>query len=154
MNAEIINPFLNSMVNILHDMAGTEAKPGKIFLKKTSKAGGDVTGIIGLAGESTRGSLAVSFPEPVILFITSKMLGETYSSLEPIVIDMVCEIVNMVLGSAKQVLSENGYRFEMAIPSTVAGRGHTITHKTDGPVIVVPFDTEAGDFYIEVCFER
>ncbi|MCP4022088.1 MAG: chemotaxis protein CheX, partial [Desulfobacteraceae bacterium] len=29
-----------------------------------------------------------------------------------------------------------------------------IIHYTDGPKIAIPFNTDAGDFTIEVCFER
>jgi chemotaxis protein CheX len=30
---------------------------------------------------------------------------------------------------------------------------HIVTHKTGGPVIVVPFDTDDGKFFVEICFE-
>ncbi|MCC6156747.1 MAG: chemotaxis protein CheX [Deltaproteobacteria bacterium] len=153
MNVEYINPFLDSMINVLSSMAYTQATPEKPFVKNGKGAFGDVTGIIGIAGPSTKGSLAITFPEPVILMIASKMLGEDYSQMEPIVIDMVSEIANMVLGGAKKVLSEKGYRFDMSIPSTIMGKDHTITHKTKGNVIVVPFNTEQGQFFIEITFE-
>jgi chemotaxis protein CheX len=153
MKADIINPFIESIINVLSTMANTTAQQGKIFLKKDNLAKGDVTGIIGMAGEKAKGSLAISFTEPVILHVASNMLGEKYTTLEPIVIDMVSEIVNMVLGSVKNTLAEKGYIFDMSIPSTISGHNHNVSHKTIGPVIIVPFMTSIGDFFIEVCFE-
>jgi len=153
MNVEFVNPFLEAVANVLSTMAGTAASPGRPLLKKDQQALGDVTGMIGLAGERSRGSLAITFSEPAIIRIASIMLGEEMKGLDDTVADVVGEITNMVTGGAKRILSERGYRFEMAIPSTIMGRNHAIYHKTNGPVIVVPFQMEGGRFFVELCFE-
>ena len=154
MNVEFINPFLDAILNVLSTMAQTEAITGKAYIKDDSQALGDVTGMIGLAGNQVRGSLAITFTEAAILNISSKMLGESLDSIDGTVRDVVGEITNMVSGGAKKVLSEKGYKFEMAIPTTITGKSHSITHKTKGAIIVVPFTTEAGNFFVEVCFEN
>ncbi|MBF0465240.1 MAG: chemotaxis protein CheX [Nitrospirae bacterium] len=154
MNVEFVNPFLISMVKVLSTMAQTEAIPGKPSLKTTDSAKGDVTGIIGLAGQQTKGSLAISFTENAIFHIATQMLGEKIDKLDETIADMVGEITNMVTGGAKRILSEKGYKFELSIPSMIVGKNHIIAHKTNGPVIVVPFNTNIGDFFIEVGFER
>lgn len=154
MNVDFINPFLDAILNVLATMAQTEAKAEKPYVKESVQAMGDITGMIGLAGHQVRGSLAITFTESAILDIASKMLGETLTSLDGTVSDVVGEITNMVSGGAKKSLAEKGYKFEMAIPSTIAGKNHTITHKTRGSIIVVPFTTAAGSFCVEVCFEK
>jgi len=61
---------------------------------------------------------------------------------------VVGEITNMVTGGAKRILSDQGYKFDLAIPSVVAGKNHIIRHKAKGPIVFVPFDTDArGVFY-------
>jgi len=154
MNIEFINPFLESIINVLATMAKTEAIPEKPFLKTNKSANGDVSGIIGLAGEKARGSLAITFTEPAILHIASQMIGEKVQSVDDSVADCVGEITNMVTGGAKKILSERGYTFDMAIPSTIIGKNHSITHKTAGPIICIPFKTSAGSFFVEVCFSE
>ncbi|MDH3259189.1 MAG: chemotaxis protein CheX [Deltaproteobacteria bacterium] len=154
MKVEFINPFLESILNVLNTMAMFKATPGKPAIKKNQIAKGDVTGLIGMAGEQARGTLAITFPEGVILEITKRMLGEELTGVDDTVTDMVGEITNMVTGGAKRILSEQGYRFDMAIPSVVAGKDHSIQHKSKSPVIIVPFSTECGDFFIEICFEE
>lgn len=154
MKVEFVNPFLEAILNVLRTMAMMEAKPGKPQLKKSDIANGDVTGLIGMAGEQARGTLAITFTEPVILEITNRMLGENLTAIDETVTDMVGEITNMVTGGAKKLLSEKGYRFDMAIPSVVAGKGHVIHHKSKAPIINVPFSSEAGEFFIEICFEE
>ncbi len=154
MNVEFINPFLSAIMNVLTTMAMMEVKPGKPYIKKNEVACGDVTGIIGMASDQAKGTLAVTFTEKVILEITKRMLGEDVTTIDETVCDMVGEITNMVTGGAKSQLSEKGYYFDMAIPSVIAGKDHIIRHKSKAPIVIVPFDTSAGDFFIEICFEE
>jgi chemotaxis protein CheX len=155
MNIEFVNPFLVSIINVLATMAKTEAIPDKPFLKTEKSAKGDVTGIIGLTGDKkAKGSLAITFTEPAIVHIVSKMLGEDLQKIDLSVADCVGEITNMVTGGAKKILSEKGYKFDMAIPSVIIGRNHAIVHSTKGQVICIPFKITAGSFFIEVCFEE
>jgi chemotaxis protein CheX len=153
MNVEFVNPFLVSTANVLATMAKTEAKFSKPFLKTDSSARGDVTGIIGMSGNQARGSLAISFSETAILHIYNQMLGETAKEVNDDVVDCVGELTNMITSGAKALLSEKGYKFELAIPTMVAGKNHRISHKTKGSIICIPFETIAGGFFIEVCFE-
>ncbi len=153
-NTEFINPFLESIMNVLTTMANTTATPDKPFLKNDKSARGDVTGIIGMTGEQAKGSLAITFTEPAILHITSQMLGEDILEVDDSVADCVGEITNMVTGGAKRILSERGYKFDMATPSTIIGKNHSIKHKTTGRIICIPFETTAGSFFVEVCFEE
>lgn len=154
MNAEFINPFLTSILNVLSTMAQTNAQPGKPEIKKDKTAKGDVTGVIGMAGEQTKGSLAITFSEPAILHIASKMLMEEFTEIDEAVIDTVGEITNMVTGGAKKLLAEKGYKFDLAIPTTISGKGHTINHKSSKAIVMIPFTMDAGDFFVEVSFEQ
>jgi len=154
MKAEFINAFLTAVLNILSTMARMKAKPGSPAIKEDQIAKGDVTGLIGMAGEQARGTLAVTFTKPVILAITERMLDEKLDEIDDMVTDMVGELTNMVTGGAKKILSEKGYRFDMAIPSVISGKDHVVIHKSENPVVVVPFSTDAGDFFVELCFEQ
>lgn len=153
MNVEFINPFLKSILNVLSTMATMEAKAGKPVLKKGLVAKGDVTGLIGMTSDKAKGSLAITFTEPVVLEINRRMLGEAPKTIDESVIDLVGEITNMVCGGAKRELAQKGYDFDLAIPGMISGKNHTVTHKAKGPAILVPFTTEYGIFYVEVAFE-
>jgi chemotaxis protein CheX len=107
-----------------------------------------------MAGEQTKGTMAVTFTTPVILSITERMLGDKLDTIDDTVTDMVGELTNMVTGGAKKILSEKGYRFDMALPTVISGKDHVVTHISKGPIIVVPFSTEAGDFFVELSFEQ
>lgn len=154
MNKVFINPFLSAVLNVLTTMARMDPKPEKPILKKDSKARGDVTGFIGMTCGKAKGSLALTFPEAVILEIGSNMLGENLTELNGEVTDLVGEITNMVCGGAKQALQENGYDFDMAIPSIVSGHEHVVSHPHTSQVIMMPFRTNSGRFFVEFAFRE
>lgn len=154
MNVEFINPFLSSLINVLSTMAQTQLKPGKPRIKTDEKACGDVSGLIGMVGPQTRGSFSITFDEQLALTIMERMLGERPDSINEEVTDMVGEITNMVTGGAKNLLGQKGFDFDMATPIVVSGKEHTITHKSQGKKILMPFTCDAGNANIEVSFDK
>lgn len=152
MDANLINPFINATTNVLSTMANVACRVGKPYLKKDDKAKGDVTGVIGLTGESN-GTIAVTFDESSILKIVSNMFGEKMKELDHEISDAVGELVNMISGQARRELEEVGRVFQAAIPTVISGKGHCVSHYTDGPKIAIPFTTDDGNFTIEVCLE-
>jgi len=153
MDAALINPFINATMNVIETMAFLKSKAGKPYLKKDSNAKGDVTGIIGLTGVAN-GTISVTFEKNAILKVVSNMFGETMPELNDEVADAVGEITNMISGQARRELEGLGRVFEAAIPSVITGENHTIQHFTTGPIIAIPFQTEGGNFTIEVCLEN
>ncbi len=153
MKVEFINPFLDSIVNVLATMADVQATQGKPQRKEDDTAYGDVTGVIGMASSQVKGSLAITFTSEAIFDISKRMLGEEVNEINDTVTDLVGEITNMVTGGAKRVLDEQGYDFDMAIPAVVSGKNHKIGHKSSGMKLIVPFSTSAGKFFVEICFE-
>jgi chemotaxis protein CheX len=150
---ELINPFIDATINVLETMAFTKAEAGKPYLKKDSIARGDVSGVLGLAGEAC-GTISVSFSEKSILAIVSSMLGEEIKTLDDDIKDAVGELTNMISGQARQQLAELGRSLKAAIPTVIMGKDHSITHMTSYPVIAIPFSTDNGAFTVEVCFEE
>jgi chemotaxis protein CheX len=150
MDVKFINPFLEGTVSVLKTMAMTEPIAGKPYLKKDNQSRGDVSGIIGFTG-SARGSLAISFSKSSILKIISNMLGENYCEINGEVRDAVGEITNMISGVARKNLEAQGLNIQAAIPTIVSGENHAILHVLGGSSIIIPFETKAGPFYVDVC---
>jgi chemotaxis protein CheX len=153
MDVKLVNPFIEATCNVLVTMASTKAKAGKPYLKNDQVARGDVSGIIGLIGE-TSGTISVSFTEKSILAIVSNMFGEEMKEVNDEIKDAVGEISNMISGQARQKLEELGRSLKAAIPTVIMGKNHSISHVTSYPVVAIPFSTDNGDFTIEVCLEH
>jgi chemotaxis protein CheX len=152
MKAEMINPFLEATVSVLKTMASINPVPGKPYIKKGTTATGDVSGIVGITGD-TEGSICITFSRECILLIISQMLGESQLEINDVVKDAVGELTNMISGDSRRRLEEMGHHFLGAIPSVISGRGHEIRHITKGPILSIPFNTPAGSFTVEVCFK-
>lgn len=152
MDVNLINPFLEATLHVLKTIAGIDAHKGKPFLKKDNVAIGDVSGVIGLAGDMN-GIISVTFTEKCIFYIVTGMFGEEVKELNAEIGDAVGEIANMISGQARQKLEGQGTNLQAAIPSVVIGKNHTISHLTKQPIIALPFSTQGGDFTVEICFE-
>lgn len=153
MKADIINPFLRSVSNVLSTMAMLEVTPGTPSIKNDTVSRGDVSGIIGMTTKTVNGSMAITFPKMIVFDIVNRMLGEKVTEIDATVTDLVGELTNMIVGGAKGLLEENGYDIGMATPVVVTGEDHQIVHKAVGKNILMPFKCETGTFYVEVCFE-
>ncbi|HPI92991.1 MAG TPA: chemotaxis protein CheX [Deltaproteobacteria bacterium] len=153
MDVTLVNPFIEATLHVLSSLAFTSAAAGKPFLKKDQMASGDVSGIVGLSGEA-RGTLSVSFSEQCILSIVGNMFGEPVPNINDEVKDAVGEILNIVSGQARQKLEASGRVLKGAIPTVITGKNHTISHITKQPIIAIPFETDNGNFTIEVCIEE
>ncbi|WP_108652322.1 chemotaxis protein CheX [Dongshaea marina] len=153
MRVEFINPFITSLINVMKTMAQLDLQPGKPKKKLDSLARGDVSGLIGMVGPQTKGSMSITFDQGLALEVMRRMLGEAPDELNEEVTDMVGEITNMVTGGAKRILGEEGYEFDMATPIVVSGPNHSISHKTEGMKLMMPFTCDQGRAVIEICFE-
>ena len=152
MNVKFMNPILESTINVLSTMAMVEVTPGRPGLKENNDALGDITGVIDFRGDDLAGSLAISFSDKAIFDIGEKMLGESMDKIDDAVVDLVGEITNMITGSAKRIYSEQGIEFDLTIPKTLLG-GEPIEHTVEGRAIYLPFSTDAGEFFVEFCFQ-
>ncbi|MDH5191033.1 MAG: chemotaxis protein CheX [Gammaproteobacteria bacterium] len=155
MDVKFINPVLNSVLNVLSTMAQLEVRPGKPSIKENTSAQGDVTGYMTMQSPQANGSMAITFSKPAILDITKRMLGESHEEINETILDMTGELANMAVGGAKNILIEQGYDFNMSLPSVLSGAEHDIKHlEQETPVIIMPFETDAGTFYVEACFKE
>ncbi|OGH02116.1 MAG: hypothetical protein A2600_07335 [Candidatus Lambdaproteobacteria bacterium RIFOXYD1_FULL_56_27] len=154
MKVEYINPFIIATKKVLSTMAFMESKPGRPALKEESstKALGELSAVIELTGES-KGSIGISFSKSCILAVAQQMFGQEYADIDDEIVDMVGEIVNMVSGEARRELAKLGFHFSAGIPVTYRGLDHEIKHFVDARIILIPFETKSGKYYIEACFD-
>ncbi len=152
MDVKFINPFLDGTLEVLEKMVFIKPVVGKPFAKTDDTACGDVSGIIGMTGDAI-GSLALTFSEECIIYITNKMLFENHTEINKEILDTVGELTNIISGAARKIMEKDNLKVFAAIPAVVFGKGHTLRHIVQGPSIVLPFQTEKGSFVIDVCLQ-
>ncbi len=146
--AELITPFLVAVRDTFETMFGEKVHRKELYLKKGSRMYGEISGIIGLSGRTT-GTCAVSLPEPVALAIIQRLLGASsggnLSRAE--LNDGVGELINMIVGRAKALLSATPYRFDISLPTIVSGEEHEFYQKKTAVCVVVLFELESGGLF-------
>ena len=155
LDVNFINPFLDATINVLRIQTSTEARPGPISRKSSrDRLLGDVSGVIGIVSPVFTGSVVISFPESTFLKVMSRMLGEEFQAMTKEIEDGAGELTNIIFGQAKVALNQAGFGIETALPSVVTGKEHSVLNMSRGPVVVVPFSTDIGDFFVEVCLSQ
>lgn len=150
-NTEFINPFLTGTIKVLGVQCSVEAKPGKPVLRSENEGlNYDIAGVIGLTSNVFKGSIAICFPEATFLKIMSNMLGEDYTEINEELEDGAGELLNMIFGQVKIELNEKNYKIEKAIPTVVRGKELKVKHLTQTPAIILPFESTAGNFHVEI----
>lgn len=152
-SAEYITPFVDATVAAFATMADLAVENTEISIKDDAHATFDISGIIGLAGEVI-GSVVLSFPRSTACKAVSRFLDTRKVTLDPEVQDAVGELTNIVAGGAKRELSTQGAGFKIGIPSVVVGQGHAVVRPKNIPTICVHFNSEEGEFVLEVCLKR
>lgn len=152
MNPIFVNAALRSTYNVLDTMAFIAPRPGTPVLKTTDDVQGVVTGVMDMISAETKGALSISFSEQVIKEIAERMLGESIEEINDTAKDLTGEIVNMVVGGAKRILSEQGYDFDMSTPNVFTGTVATVKPSYGGQTVSLPFQTEVGEFFVEFTY--
>lgn len=158
MKVNFINPVLKSTLIVFSMMAHIELKVGTPEVKKKLHIveGKNITGLMDMVGPKGKASIALTFSESAILQIAKNMMppDTVVTSIDGMVIDLVGELANMVLGGAKSELENEGYLFKLSLPTIIFGSDYLIAHKTNAPIIRLPFTMPVGDFYIEAGYEE
>lgn len=150
-----LNPFLNATIKGLQVQCNTLAQAQKPHLKvDRTQSLGDISAIVGVVSSSYSGNVILSFPKETLLSIVSQMFGEEYKEITAEVESGAGEIANIIFGQAKLDLNALGYAVLPAIPTVISGDTPVVHGTGAGPVIVLPFLTKFGLFYLEICLSK
>ncbi len=153
MGVKYINPFINALTHTMVTMLGKAPERQMLAIKTSNVAYGDISAIIGFAGEVVQGSIALSFPEKMALFIYRQMIGEVVTRINKDIEDIVGELANIVAGGAKTELENAKLIIHNSIPSVIVGKNHIIAHKGSIPFVLIPFQWENFGFVMEVSMK-
>lgn len=114
-----------------------------------------IIGLIALNSKDAVGSLLMRFGESTVLKLAEQTYGEKLPLLNPQVTDVAAELINMILGCAKEELNARGFGIEQALPQTLVpnpdGGGSANTPK---PCWQINFQSPVGELNLEICLKR
>lgn len=146
-NAQYINPFLASAVNVFRTVLDCELKRGTLFLKGNVQPNHEISGVIGLSGKAA-GTVVLSLGREVALKATEVMTGDAPPELNADVVDAIGELTNMIAGSAKSQLEQ--FEMSISLPSVIIGHNHSVAFPRNTVPIGIPFDCRWGSVCVDV----
>ncbi|MBT4792848.1 MAG: response regulator [Halobacteriovoraceae bacterium] len=151
-DVDFINPFIDSSIKTLNGLCGVssiEAQKPHLLGEEVLEV--DISGTLAITSPYFKGSIAITFDDNVYKKIISKMLEENIGDIDLNNQDGAAEIINIIFGQTKAVLNQRGYSLDRAIPSVMRGRGHKIYQDSKIPVLLVPFRSDLGKFWMQIC---
>lgn len=146
LSAKYIIPFVESTRKVFETMVKVHARIGKPSLMEGAAATYDVSGVIGFSGEIV-GTVVVSFQMKAAQALVNALTGAEIDPAGCDFVDAIGELANMIAGSAKKDL---GRQASIAIPTVIVGKGHKIGRLSGVPCVLIPCQTDLGDFAVEV----
>lgn len=100
----------------------------------------EVSAIIGFVG-AICGSISINMSTTATKLLAGKMVGETFTELTPETLDGMCEVVNIIAGKTKAILSTSDLKIEkISVPSVVVGTNYYLTHYRGMQTLSVEFE--------------
>lgn len=132
-------------------MLQCDIRRGQPRLKTDHQPSFEVSGLMALDGQAS-GLVVVSLARTVAIEATRFILGHASESIDSDVIDVVCEITNMVAGGANNRLGHLEMR--IGLPSVVSGKNHIISYPAGVATISIPFDTDWGPLCVDASIKQ
>ena len=140
---DIKDKIVEATIEIFSSMVMMDISVESDVANDSGKLHDTITGLIGLAG-THKGVLAIHI----------SFLGMDINEINEDVEDAVGELANMLGGSVKTVLAENGRDIDLSLPSTISGASYHFQPSKDVEKVVVRFGTPNGSFLVELQLEK
>jgi chemotaxis protein CheX len=148
-----LSPFIENTIKVLKTMAGTEASFREVYFNNDMRIFGDISGIIGLSGNS-EGTVAITLYWELARKIIARMMKVKQEHINAEYIhDGVGELINMISGSTKKMFKGTPFHFNLSLPTVVAGSGHHLGHPEGSSIAMLIFDVGENAFVLQVCLK-
>ena len=152
LDVNFINPFLTAINDTLTALGGMKSLNKKglepINKEKIEKSA-SICGQIDIKSLYFSGRLSVLFPQGTFLKVSNRILDKNDSAITETNKGVVGEIANIVHGTAKRTLNENGYAIEPTLPKiSVDIKECLSTASQQG--ICLDYDSDAGPFSVAI----
>lgn len=154
LDAEYVKVFIRATKSAIEVQCHTPLQVKTPYLKKDEVPGTTIAAVMPLISTGWSGNFSLCLSTPVFLRIYENMMGESHKTITRELEDAAGEFVNIIYGVAKTDLNPKGHNFQPALPKVLFGENLKLRRSGSKPAVIVPFVTDAGQFHIEVEFEK
>ncbi|CAM2066153.1 Chemotaxis protein CheX [Sulfidibacter corallicola] len=150
---ELINPILESTINVMESLAGLKLVKRELRLERICSAIYDISSQISFKGPKVEGHLFLCLKDTVAKGLANRILGGDTQELDADVQDMTGEICNIIVGNSKKNLPKDQI-FKLSTPTIIVGKEHLVAVLSRYPVIRMIFDCEVGQVDLNLYLDE
>ena len=149
MKMELIQPFINAADAVIADMLKCTTRIADVAMEEDSYRRKGAAASIAISGD-IEGRVIFDMEGPVAAKVASALAGMEVAESDQIVAETVCELANMIIGSAVTSLNDEGFRFKIHTPEVHQGeQGYKGSEDTEA--LVMSFETPAGSVFMNIA---
>ncbi|MGM0607439.1 MAG: chemotaxis protein CheX [Candidatus Muiribacteriota bacterium] len=156
MRVEYINPFVESAISVLAEMAGATFTRGDLALKTFPMVSKGLVIVIGVAGE-IEGRVLYDMDKKTAMKVAGLMMGgEEVNEYDEMVASALAELGNIISGNAISQLNDLGFTFDITPPTLFSGDKLEMSNPSIGTqTLVIPLKSdEVGEIVVNVALKE
>src|SRR5947207_8282023 len=149
MKMELIQPFINAADAVLAETLQCPTRIGDVSMDEEVYRRKGVASLVTIIGD-IEGRVIFDMDQPTATKVAAYLAGGPVPETEEMVRETVCELANMVIGSAVTTLNDQGFRFKVHPPEVhTADEGERNTEEQEA--LVMCFDTDNGNVFMNIA---
>jgi chemotaxis protein CheX len=149
MKMELIQPFINAADAVLAETLQCPTRIGDVTMDEEAYRRKGVASLVTIIGD-IEGRIIFDIDQPTAAKVAAYLAGSPMPESEETARETVCELANMVIGSAVTSLNDQGFRFKISPPVVHADEeGEKSTE--DQEALVMSFDTDKGNVFMNIA---
>ena len=148
MRMELIQPFINAADAVLAETLQSRTRIGQVSMDEEAYRRKGVASLVTIKGD-IEGRIIFDIDTPTATKVASYLAEAPVPVSEEVAQETVCELANMVIGSAITALNDQGFHFKVAPP---VAHLDTLGEKSseDQEALVMCFDTDSGNIFMNI----
>jgi len=148
MKMELIQPFINAADAVLAQTLHCPTRIGDVSMEQEAYRRKGVASLVTINGD-IEGRIIFDIDPGTAAKVASTLAGSTMEANDEVARETVCELANMVIGSAITTLNDQGFHFKIQPPVVhTAETGDKSSE--DEEALVMCFDTAKGNVFMNI----
>lgn len=149
MKMELIQPFINAADAILAETLQCPTHIGDVTMEEEAYRRRGVASMVTIKGD-IEGRIIFDIDPPTAARVAAYLTGEPAAENDEIARETVCELANMVIGSAVTALNDQGFQFKIT-PPVIHSDELGEKSNEDQEALVMCFDTDRGNVFMNIA---
>jgi chemotaxis protein CheX len=149
MRMELIQPFINAADAVLAETLHSPTRIGDLTMDEEAYRRKGIASLVTIKGD-IEGRIIFDIDSPTAAKVATYLAGEPMPESEEMARETVCELANMVIGSAVTALNDQGFSFKINPPVIHTDElGEKSNEEQEA--LVMCFDTGNGNVFMNIA---